>query len=332
MIKKIFFIFTIIILLGFNKAFADTIPPAASFIPFNLNMTTDNTPTLTGIATDEESIITSIECRIDGGAFTPATVGILDSSTEAFSFKSPIALVRGIILHTAEVKCTDSANNVDSTNFASYSFYVVGDRPEIVITSGGEKIISGDPVDLSPSFEVKVISNKGLTVYPLRAFIDNIFQENLTKVVDADNLGIITALYNPTLLDGTHSLKVDMTDNLGNITTREVIGLVVQSGQEISLQGDPLSFPNPYNGVGNVNLSYVLSKDSNVALTIYDLMGNQLSKRNYSNGQNGGKAGYNEVTWDGKTTGGADLGNGIYIYLIVADGKVAGKGKLTIVR
>jgi len=75
MIKKIFFIFTIIILLGFNKAFADTIPPAASFIPFNLNMTTDNTPTLTGIATDEESIITSIECRIDGGAFTPATSG-----------------------------------------------------------------------------------------------------------------------------------------------------------------------------------------------------------------------------------------------------------------
>jgi hypothetical protein len=75
----------------------------------------------------------------------------------------------------------------------------------------------------------------------------------------------------------------------------------------------------------------VLSRASNVELNIFDLAGNLLLKQSYSSGQDGGKAGYNEVTWDGKANGNY-VGNGIYLYLIVADGTVPqnGKGKLTV--
>ncbi|MBU1026928.1 MAG: hypothetical protein KKA31_04285, partial [Candidatus Margulisbacteria bacterium] len=57
-----------------------------------------------------------------------------------------------------------------------------------------------------------------------------------------------------------------------------------------------------------------------------------IAKNNYAAGSSGGKAGYNEVTWDGKSSSGAYVGNGLYVFLIIADGKVVqnGKGKIAV--
>ena len=76
----------------------------------------------------------------------------------------------------------------------------------------------------------------------------------------------------------------------------------------------------------------MLSIPSNVTLSIFDLSGSLIAKKSYSANQPGGRAGYNEVSWDGKSDGGTWVGNGIYIYLIIVDGKVAqnGKGKIAV--
>jgi len=316
-----------------TSAQSDTVPPSILFDHFLLNITNDNQPTFTGIATDELSAITSIECRIDGGSWAAASPidGAFNSKQESFYIKSPSVLVRSFDPHTIEARGTDSAGNTNST-YESYTFYVVGDKPEIGVKTKGQTIVSGDPTDKTPSFEVVVISNKGLTANPLQATIDNGTPETLTKTFDPNNAGILTSIYNPTLTDGVHSLKISITDDQGNPSTREVVGLVVQANSDISLQGAPLTYPNPYNGTGNVSIGYILSKNNSITITIHDLMGSQLVKKSYSSGQAGGKAGYNEVSWNGKTDAGEELGNGIYIYLIIADGKVISRGKLTVAR
>ena len=206
-------------------------------------------------------------------------------------------------------------------------------RPSISIEAGGQTLLSGDPISSQPSFEITVISSQGVTTSSIQASMDNNTFETLTKIISTDNPTITKAFFNPaTLSEDIHSLKIVAIDANSSITTKEVIGLIVQGQKEIATQGIPLCYPNPYNGTGNLSLSYILSKSGNVTLTIHDLMGNQLTKKTYTSLQNGGTAGYNEITCDGKTDNGNALGNGIYIFLIVADGKVIGKGKIAVVK
>lgn len=314
-----------------TSANADNVPPNAVFNKMTYNITNDNQPVLTGIVTDELSSIASIECAIDGSAYTSATPidGAYNSKQESFYFLSPSVLARSINAHTIEARCTDSAGNI---TYESYSFYVIGDRPEIGLKSNGQNIISGDPIGSSPSFEVTVISNKGMSG-PLYAIIDSGTPVELVKTVNPTNAGIITSTYSPALSDGNHSIRIVMTDDSQNTTTQEVVGLVVQTTAEARVQGTPLSYPNPYLGTGNIAISYILSKNCNVNLTIHDLMGNQLVKKSFSSGQDGGKSGYNEITWNAKTDAGEELGNGIYIYLLTADGMLSSsRGKLTVAR
>jgi len=67
-------------------------------------------------------------------------------------------------------------------------------------------------------------------------------------------------------------------------------------------------------------------------LNIFDLAGNLIYKQSISSGQAGSLAGYNEITWDGVASSGGVVGNGIYMFLVIVDGKVAnnGKGKITV--
>ena len=47
-----------------------------------------------------------------------------------------------------------------------------------------------------------------------------------------------------------------------------------------------------------------------------------------ASGAAGGKAGYNEVSWDAKSDSGEFIGNGMYLYFVVAGSNVIGKGKM----
>ena len=125
----------------------------------------------------------------------------------------------------------------------------------------------------------------------------------------------------------------DVSEGLARTTTREADNLTVQTAGAATVFSTPLNYPNPFNPTTQTTtISYLLSKDTNITLKIFDLYGTLLVSQNYSAGQNGGRAGYNDAaTWDGRVNGGL-VGNGIYVYLLIGDGKVLqnGIGRLTV--
>ncbi len=315
----------------------DNTPPAAVFNRFPNDVITDNQPVVTGIATDAGSAIISVECRVDGGGWTIAVPldGTFNSPTERFLWIPPSSLTRGVASHEVAVRCRDAAGNVNST-YVTYDFYVIGDRPEIGLQSLGTNILNGDTIAKNPSFGITVISNQ-LPVTGKSYLKDQktaiISVLPLTLTPDTGNAYILRGSYSPDLTDSQYTIRIEAIDGAGKITSKEVIDLSVQASGDLALQGIPLNYPNPFNPEsGPTSISYTLSKSSNISLNIYDLMGGLIVKKTFASAAQGGKAGYNEVTWDGKDNNGHLVGNGIYIYLIVGDGKVLSKGKATVLK
>jgi hypothetical protein len=92
--------------------------------------------------------------------------------------------------------------------------------------------------------------------------------------------------------------------------------------------------PNPYNPNvdGNARIWYWLPSDKDTSIYIIDLSGTLVWKQTYIAGTNGGQSGENNVEFDGKTAWGNVLGNGVYLYKIVQDGKSVGGGKIAIIK
>ncbi|MCS5646829.1 MAG: T9SS type A sorting domain-containing protein, partial [Candidatus Marinimicrobia bacterium] len=70
--------------------------------------------------------------------------------------------------------------------------------------------------------------------------------------------------------------------------------------------------PNPFNPV--TTLRYDLPEDANVNITIYDMMGRQVSTLVISHQS----AGYKSVQWNATNDKGAPVSAGIYLYMIQA--------------
>jgi flagellar hook assembly protein FlgD len=124
----------------------------------------------------------------------------------------------------------------------------------------------------------------------------------------------------------------DVVGNQGTVTLSKV---VVMAG-DVTVLETPLNYPNPFNPSldGTTAISYKLSKDSDITVAIYDIAGNKIWQENRLSGSEGGKGGYNEVTWNGKNMSGELVGNGMYLLMIIntSDNKVLGRGKITIYR
>jgi len=91
--------------------------------------------------------------------------------------------------------------------------------------------------------------------------------------------------------------------------------------------------PNPFNpNSGSGRFWYWLSADRGTTIYLTDLGGTVVWKMTYPAGGNGGKANENNVAYDGKTAWGDALGNGVYIYKIVQDGKIIGGGKIAVIK
>jgi hypothetical protein len=85
------------------------------------------------------------------------------------------------------------------------------------------------------------------------------------------------------------------------------------------------SYPNPM--VGGATIKYALPRDVPVSFKVYNVSG-QLVKTLVSGTE---KAGYKQVSWDGKSNGGHKVGAGVYFYRFQAGDFTATK-KLVVVR
>lgn len=312
---------------------ADSVAPTCTFNRLPFDISTNNQPIVSGEATDTESEISRVEWRVDGGAFATAILSgfSADRKTATFTFEST-ALDRDTVSHLFEVRATDVAGNINTT-FTSYSVYIIGDRPEMGLNINGRAAVNGDAILAAPSFEATVIVAPTRSLTTLYYTLDSNARQTLTGI-NPDNAKVTYAFLSPaTLADGLHKIVYEAVDSAGSVSTLEANNLIVQSAVETSVQGLALNYPNPFNPeTGSTSIAYTLSKASNINITIHDLMGNQLVKQTYFINTSGGRVGYNEVTWNGRSDSGDMVGNGIYIYLIIADGKPIGRGKITVLK
>ena len=101
-----------------------------------------------------------------------------------------------------------------------------------------------------------------------------------------------------------------------------------------ALAGDLVINPDPFDpAAGSARISYVLEKDSDVAVYIFGPGGRLLLKRECAAGTNGGVEGLNQVSWNGKSEFGDTARNGSYMVRVVEldDMKVLGSGKLAVI-
>ncbi len=78
---------------------------------------------------------------------------------------------------------------------------------------------------------------------------------------------------------------------------------------------DP-NYPNPFNPATTIR--YALPEASDVRLTIYNVLGQQV--RALVQGHQ--EAGYYRVTWDGRDDNGRVVSSGVYLYRFVSSGLV----------
>jgi hypothetical protein len=136
----------------------------------------------------------------------------------------------------------------------------------------------------------------------------------------------------PPLTGGTYSLKIIAWDKAGNSVQETISPLYVNAPDDIRVIGNPLNYPNPFAPLKGqkTSIAYVLSIDMDITLYMHNIRGNVVWRRTYPAFEEGGKAGYNEVLWDGISDFGKVLGNGIYIFKLAHNNKVVGRGKVTI--
>ena len=139
----------------------------------------------------------------------------------------------------------------------------------------------------------------------------------------------ITIRLRDALSTGTHTVKIITFDTAGMEYVLERTGLTVSSGS-VTTSGPTLVYPNPYDPLaGNLKITYYLSVDTGTTIYVIDTSGRVVWKSNYLSGTNGGKAGYNEISWNTVGTFG-QLTSDAYIVSVIEQGtgKMITKTKL----
>jgi hypothetical protein len=131
-----------------------------------------------------------------------------------------------------------------------------------------------------------------------------------------------------------HKVRITIASNTGGVALWE--GSVSVMSGKVQVVGQVFNYPNPFRPMSsdpNLNkttIAYNLNVDSNVTFIIYDITGREMYRRTFGSGSEGGRAGINQVVWNGRSIFNEVAGNGMYIYKIVSGSKVIGGGKLVV--
>jgi len=138
------------------------------------------------------------------------------------------------------------------------------------------------------------------------------------------------------LSEGKHTLVISAKSGgtVGEASVFSKTLIVEVTGGPLRLIGVPLTNPSPFSirKDKTVTIQYELSASAAVEVYLISVNGERMKKFSFDSGSEGGSAGINKITWDGKTDQGYLVGNGIYVGTIVSrdDSRLLGKFKLTI--
>lgn len=157
-----------------------------------------------------------------------------------------------------------------------------------------------------------------------------------SKPIDQGVLAI-WSVANP---DGQYRLRLTVSSTSGE-SYEYVSGVNFGTDGEVKLSERPKCGPSPFDPPKeNFLFYYDLMDAADVDIYVYDISGTLVWQRSFpydaGTSGKGGSAGENRVFWNGENGFGETLGNGAYVYMIVANDsglrKVIGRGKFAVVK
>lgn len=139
-------------------------------------------------------------------------------------------------------------------------------------------------------------------------------------------------------LSGIYTIKLTAYDQVGATSTESVQVNILSSSTSdkrvIAQAGLPLTYalPNPFDRstTSQITLNYTLNGNYDVRIFIFDLSGNLIWQNNYTAGEDGGKSGENNPSWNGQGMFAGNVPNGIYVYQVTSGNQVLARGKIIV--
>ncbi|MDD5657760.1 MAG: FlgD immunoglobulin-like domain containing protein, partial [Elusimicrobia bacterium] len=115
-----------------------------------------------------------------------------------------------------------------------------------------------------------------------------------------------------------YGYRVRALSGAGVFSPWSPLGANVNTGVANDIISGVSNYPNPFDtrkggASGKTTITYILGADSDVTITIYDLLGYVVKTLSYGPAVEGGKAGPNFVEWDGRNGSGVLVSKGGYI-------------------
>jgi len=197
-----------------------------------------------------------------------------------------------------------------------------------------EEVANDDFIKNDATLTATILDNvggSGVSLETSRIIIDNTgtYFSDLSSP-NSFNASTGALSYALSLTSGTHTITIEAVDDNGN-TSRYIREAQVDTGDLAASMA--FIFPNPFNpNAGRAKIAYQLNRDSDVTLYMFNEINQLVWKRSYLSGQNGARAGYNEIEWDGASDFGDIVGNGPYFLRIASGGRMIGKIKIAVLR
>lgn len=95
-----------------------------------------------------------------------------------------------------------------------------------------------------------------------------------------------------------------------------------------------LNYPNPFNPAAGetTSIEYSLTAAAGVTIYIFNVINQPVKRISCPSGQSGGRAGYNQVVWDGYTDFNELAANDAYVARVVSGGRQIGKCKIVVLK
>ena len=200
------------------------------------------------------------------------------------------------------------------------------------VQMNGIHFSSGDIISSKAEMKVRLLDEQGIATIEL--IVDSSPTPILFNLDPFDTPGTTfegTWKGKLTTLDvGTHILHFHARDSGGHDKYLDMVALI--KGGKVAMIGGTYNYPNPFSpmGGGATNIQYVLSTDATITLIVYDITGHEVKRMKFGAGNQGGRGGTNQVSWNGQSMGGEVVGNGMYIYKLISGDQVIGSGKVVV--
>lgn len=101
---------------------------------------------------------------------------------------------------------------------------------------------------------------------------------------------------------------------------------------ELTIESKILNYPNPFSLSKDrvTSIGYALSRRATVRIQIFSLQGYLVYTLDIPKSAVGGRAGYNRVEINPQLLNGAVLTPGVYLYVLMGEGKVLSKNKMVV--